>query len=85
MSPVTAQVARTLGRRQFSIIRSLRQVGRSMEAHPFERLPAGTKPAPADWGKQFRRVGSQAAIYFPGMAFILGWPYLSYMYYDGRV
>lgn len=61
MSPVTAQVVRTMGRRQFSIIRSLRQVGRSMEAHPFERLPTA-KAAPADWGRQFRRVGSQAVM-----------------------
>ncbi|CAH0048315.1 unnamed protein product [Clonostachys solani] len=85
MSPVTAQVVRTMGRRQFSIIRSLRQVGRSMESHPFERLPVSAKSAPADWGRQFRRVGSQAVIFFPGMALALGWPYLPYLYYDGRV
>ena len=42
---------------------NLRAAGRAMEAHPFERLPTAQKSAPADWGKQFKRVGSQAAMY----------------------
>lgn len=63
MSPIATQIAaRTLGRRQFSIIRSLRAVGRSMESHPFERLPVTQKPQKPDYGKMMRRVGSQAVM-----------------------
>lgn len=43
---------------------SLRQLGRSFEhGTPFERLPITQTPAAADWGRQIRRVGGQAAMY----------------------
>lgn len=81
MSPIIARTAAQAGlrmasRRQFSLMTSLRQLGRSFEhGTPFERLPVTQTPAAADWGRQFKRVGSQAAIFFPAMAVMLGWPY----------
>lgn len=50
-------------RRNFSIIQSLRTFGRSLESHPFERLPVTAKSASADWGRQLKRTGKQAVMY----------------------
>ena len=51
------------GKRQFSMVQSLRTLARSIEAHPFERLPANVKSsASADWGRQFKRVGRQMVV-----------------------
>ncbi len=50
-------------RRAFSIISRVRSVARSVEAHPFERLPIAQKPAKADWGKQARHFGDAAILY----------------------
>jgi hypothetical protein len=64
MSPIVARAAiRAAQRRQFSMMGSLRNFARSLESHPFERLPISQKPQPADWSKQFKRVGSQALMY----------------------
>jgi hypothetical protein len=42
---------------------SLRQLGRSFEhGTPFERLSVSQAPAAADWGRQVKRVGGQAAV-----------------------
>lgn len=61
MSPVVARfAARAIQRRQFSLLGAMRTVGRSMEAHPFERLPVSQKPAPGDYAKLFKRAGGQA-------------------------
>lgn len=61
---IASRVAtRAIQRRPFSMLSSLRTAGRAMEAHPFERMPQTQKSAPADWGKQIRRVSSQAALY----------------------
>jgi hypothetical protein len=68
MSPIIARTAAQAGlrmasRRQFSIMTSLRQLGRSLEhGTPFERLPVSQMPAAADWGRQVKRVGSQAVV-----------------------
>ncbi|KAK3326372.1 hypothetical protein B0H66DRAFT_550783 [Apodospora peruviana] len=67
--------SRMVTRRQFSIIQSLRSFGRSIEAHPFERLPVTSQSAAADWGKLVKRTGKQGLIYFPAMCVMLGWPY----------
>jgi len=66
-------------------MRAIRNLARSMERTPFERLPVTSSPQAAGWGGQARRVGGQAAIYFPGLALLLGWPYLAYQGLDGRV
>ncbi|KAG9256679.1 uncharacterized protein F5Z01DRAFT_482366 [Emericellopsis atlantica] len=65
---------RPLQKRSFSIMSTLRNVGRFMEAHPFERLPSTKAKAPADWGRQIRRIGGQTAIFFPFYAVMMGWP-----------
>lgn len=49
-------------RRAFSVVRSLRNFGRSFEKHPFGRLPATTDAAPVDWGRMARRAGRQLAM-----------------------
>lgn len=68
MTPIAARVAfrqgaAVAGRRQFSVINSLRGFARSFEPHPFERLPITTSPAAADWGKQAARVAKQGVVY----------------------
>ncbi|KAF7545155.1 hypothetical protein G7046_g9624 [Stylonectria norvegica] len=89
MSPIVARVARpavrAVGRRQFSLLNSMRQVGRSMESHPFERLPVAQAPAKPDWGKEARRVGGQALFFFPGFAVVLGWPFAAEAIFDGHL
>ncbi|KAK3359097.1 hypothetical protein B0T25DRAFT_86455 [Lasiosphaeria hispida] len=93
MSPIAAQAAfraatrasQTAGRRNFSVINSLRGFARSFEAHPFERLPTATRSQGADWGRQIKRVGSQTAIFLPGFALILGWPYAARLAVGDRV
>ncbi|EOO02612.1 hypothetical protein UCRPA7_1885 [Phaeoacremonium minimum UCRPA7] len=86
MSPIVARAAiRAAGRRQFSVMRSMRNFARSFEAHPFERMPVTSNSQAADWGKQFKRVGSQALIYVPGFALILGWPAIFKTVLDGHM
>ncbi|CAM1500808.1 Fc.00g099700.m01.CDS01 [Cosmosporella sp. VM-42] len=86
MSPIVVRAAaRAAGRRQFSLLSAMRNVGRSMESHPFERLPIASKPAKPDWGKEFKRVGSQALFFFPGLAVVLGWPLAAQAIFDGHL
>ncbi|KAI6781539.1 Activating signal cointegrator 1 complex subunit-like protein [Emericellopsis cladophorae] len=65
---------RPLQKRSFSIISTLRNAGRAMEAHPFERLSSSKAKAPADWGRQIRRIAGQSAVFFPFYAVMMGWP-----------
>ena len=62
MSPIVARAAMraAAGRRQFSMVQSLRSFARSFESHPFERLPITGNSQSADWGKLVKRAGSQA-------------------------
>ncbi|KAH6891413.1 hypothetical protein B0T10DRAFT_605690 [Thelonectria olida] len=86
MSPVVTRfAARAIQRRQFSLLSAMRTVGRSMEAHPFERLPVSQKPAPGDYAKLFKRAGGQALIFFPGFAVVLGWPLAAQWAFDGTL
>lgn len=69
MSPIVAQTALRATRaaaqrqtRQFSVMRTMRNVARSFEPHPFQRLPVAGNPQGGDWAKQFKRVGGQAAM-----------------------
>lgn len=63
MSPIVARAAiRAAGRRQFSIMTSMRKFARGFESHPFSRLPVTSNSQAADWGKLGRRVGSQAVM-----------------------
>lgn len=64
MTPVAARIAtRAAFRRPFSVLASLRTAGRAMQVNPFERLPNASKSAPADWSKQFKRLGAQVSLY----------------------
>ena len=57
---------RTLAqRRTLSIFARARSIARTVEPHPFERLPISQKAAKADWGKQVRHVGDAAMLYVP--------------------
>ncbi|KAL2196179.1 hypothetical protein P885DRAFT_78517 [Corynascus similis CBS 632.67] len=69
----------------FSIVHNLRAVARSFEPHPFQRLPAAGRPAPADWAKLVRRSLGQAVVYFPVGLAMFGWPYVAACILDGRV
>lgn len=66
MSPIAARAAfryaAASGRRQFSVIHSLRSFARSFEAHPFERLPVANNAQAADWVRQAKRLMSQGAM-----------------------
>ncbi|KAF4965100.1 hypothetical protein FSARC_7063 [Fusarium sarcochroum] len=86
MSPIVARSAfRAVQRRQFSLLNSMRNAGRAMESHPFERLPISQQPAKPDYAQMFKRVGSQALFFFPGFAVILGWPLAAQYAFDGRL
>ncbi|TQV94989.1 hypothetical protein V2A60_009931 [Cordyceps javanica] len=78
-------VARIITRRQFSMLQSLRAVGRAMESHPFERLSRTQKPAPANWAGEAKRCGVQFALFAPGIGLLLGWPFLAAKAVDGHV
>jgi hypothetical protein len=65
MSPIIASQAaraftRATGRRQFSMINSLRSFARSFEHAPFQRMPQTQQSAASDWGRQFKRAGGSA-------------------------
>jgi len=78
----TMQIAQ---RRQFNVVARIRQAARGFEPHPFERYPTSTKAAPADWGRQVRRVGDAAMFFFPGFALVLGWPLIGEAMLDGHI
>lgn len=69
MSPVVARAAiratraATQGQAmQFSVMRTMRNVARSFEPHPFQRLPVASNPQPGNWAQLFKRVGGQAVV-----------------------
>lgn len=52
---------RTSGQtRQFTVMRTMRNVARSFEPHPFQRLPISSTPQRADWSKLIKRSAGQA-------------------------
>ncbi|KAL8285038.1 hypothetical protein RB597_002223 [Gaeumannomyces tritici] len=87
MSPIVARVAlrNAAQRRQFSLMTAMRTTIRSFEPHPFQRLPIAEKAQAADWAKAFARRGKTLGIYFPGMALILGWPWMVQEALDGHI
>lgn len=72
-------------RRALSIFSRARALVRTMEPHPFERLPLAQKTAKADWGKQIKHVGDAAMFYFPAFGIFLGWPLLAEKFVDGHI
>ncbi|PHH81559.1 hypothetical protein CDD82_488 [Ophiocordyceps australis] len=81
MSPIS----RLVTRRPFSVMSSIRTAARSMEPHPFQRLPVTQRPAKPDWGNNMKRAAAQAAIFFPSIGLYLGWPVAAKMLLDGHV
>lgn len=59
VSPVLRMVAQ---RRALSVFSRVRALARTVEPHPFERLPITQKAAKADWGKQIKHVGDAAML-----------------------
>ncbi|KAF8855149.1 hypothetical protein BDZ45DRAFT_676443 [Acephala macrosclerotiorum] len=84
MAMRTLKIARP-AQRQFSVVARIRQAARDFEPHPFERYPTTQKAAPADWSRQFKKLGGNALFYFPGFAIILGWPLMGEAMLDGHV
>lgn len=90
MSPIIARAAiRATAQgqqfRQFSVMRTMRNVARSFESHPFQRLPVANSTQAADWSRQFKRVGGQAVVFATAFPVILGWPWLAEKALDGHV
>ncbi|KUI74420.1 hypothetical protein VM1G_09816 [Cytospora mali] len=92
MSPIIARAAiratRAAAQRQqaqFSVMRTMRNVARSFEPHPFQRLPIANSTQAADWTRAFKRVGGQAVLYAAAWPVILGWPYFAAMALDGHI
>ncbi|EPE34711.1 hypothetical protein GLAREA_10405 [Glarea lozoyensis ATCC 20868] len=84
-SRCTPAVRTITQRRGISAYQRARDAIKHFEPHPFERYPVSQQSAPADWGKQFRKIGGNAMIYFPGFAIVLGWPLLGEKLLDGKL
>jgi hypothetical protein len=62
MAPILPIMRMVTQRRALSIFSRARALVRTMEPHPFERLPLAQKTAKADWGKQIKHVGDAAML-----------------------
>jgi hypothetical protein len=62
MAPISPIMRMVTQRRALSIFSRARALVRTMEPHPFERLPLAQKTAKADWGKQIKHVGDAAML-----------------------
>ncbi|PMD15516.1 hypothetical protein NA56DRAFT_649996 [Hyaloscypha hepaticicola] len=60
--PITPLLRTVAQRRTLSVFTRVRSIARTVEPHPFERLPLTQKAAKADWGKQLRHVGDAAML-----------------------
>ncbi|KAH8818008.1 hypothetical protein F5882DRAFT_455184 [Hyaloscypha sp. PMI_1271] len=85
MAPISPIMRMVTQRRALSIFSRARALVRTMEPHPFERLPLAQKTAKADWGKQVKHVGDAAMFYFPAFGIFLGWPLLAEKFADGHI
>ncbi|KAK1978435.1 hypothetical protein LZ30DRAFT_599131 [Colletotrichum cereale] len=75
----------TVQRRQFTLLHNMRQVARSFEPHPFQRMPQSGVHAKPLYGAMIKKRLGTAAIFFPTAIAILGWPYASYKALDGHI
>jgi hypothetical protein len=66
MSPIIARAAMrniaASGRRQFSVMRSLRSFARSFEPHVFQRLPTTSEAQSPDYARLIKRSGKTIAV-----------------------
>ncbi|KAJ2901234.1 uncharacterized protein MKZ38_002098 [Zalerion maritima] len=90
MSPIVTRTVpriatRVVQRRQASTMAGMRRWAQSFEPHPFERIPVSTNAQAGDYAKMFKRSASAFAFYVPGLAIILGWPYLGAQLLQGHV
>ncbi|KAL5604914.1 hypothetical protein BROUX41_001756 [Berkeleyomyces rouxiae] len=89
MSPALASAARAsarlAGNRQFSLLTSMRNVARSMEPHPFQRLPGSHVAARPDYSAMIKRIGKQTVVFSPAFATIMFWPMAASQLLDGHV
>ncbi|CAK7204526.1 hypothetical protein SEUCBS139899_007284 [Sporothrix eucalyptigena] len=89
MSPIIARAAirnaAFAGRRQFSVMRSLRSFARSFEPHVFQRLPITSEAQAPDYSRLVKRSAKTIAIYFPVAFTILGWPIIAEKSLDGHI
>ncbi|KAI3333244.1 hypothetical protein F4824DRAFT_503279 [Ustulina deusta] len=83
MSPITLQAARLASRQALRAPVWQQAFRRSMASQVSKQYATGH--APADWGRIIRTRVQTLALYFPGMALALGWPYLAYVLVDGHV
>lgn len=72
---------RAATRRQLSTART---IARSFEAHPYERM-SKEKHASGAYGKMAKNAASRLVFFAPGIALLLGWPYLGKLTLDGHV
>lgn len=49
---VTRTAAKTVARRPVSFVMQIRNMGRTFEHHPYERIPVTVKPAAPDYVKE---------------------------------
>ncbi|KAH9907004.1 hypothetical protein F4778DRAFT_724334 [Xylariomycetidae sp. FL2044] len=75
--------ARAIARGPSPLMQAVKQFYRSIEPPTSPRPSFGSQRG--DWGRIARARASQAAIYFPGLALILGWPILAREMLDGRM
>ncbi|KAI1737585.1 hypothetical protein F4680DRAFT_450849 [Xylaria scruposa] len=68
MSSITIQAARLASRQALRAPIRQQVFRRYASSSTVER-------APADWGRIVKSRAQTLAIYFPGMALVLGWPY----------
>ncbi|KAK1569504.1 uncharacterized protein LY79DRAFT_594839 [Colletotrichum navitas] len=88
MSPAVAArnaVRFAVQRRQFTLLHNMRQVARSFEPHPFQRMSQSGVHAKPFYGAMIKKRLGTAALFFPTALAILGWPYVSYKTFDGRI
>ncbi|CCF39995.1 hypothetical protein CH063_10677 [Colletotrichum higginsianum] len=72
-------------RRQFTLLHNMRQVARSFEPHPFQRMSQSGEHAKPYYGAMIKKRLGTASIFFPTAIVILGWPYVSYKLCDGSI
>ncbi|KAI8633642.1 hypothetical protein F5Y19DRAFT_247228 [Xylariaceae sp. FL1651] len=82
MSPATLQAARLASRQTFWAPLRQQVFRRSLSSTPSRSARASQ---PGDWGRIFRSRATMAAIYFPGVGLILGWPLIAKALIDGHV
>ncbi|KAI0015277.1 hypothetical protein F4780DRAFT_92688 [Xylariomycetidae sp. FL0641] len=81
-APVARAAARNLPTRTPGVIR---QFIRTLEPPTSPRPAFGVQTAAADWGRIMKARAQQAAIFFPGLGLILGWPMIAKAVFDGRM